>query len=1252
MVNQNENQNNEADSISLGIKNGNQKTEIELEILSPLDKKNDPRIKKYLKHLKNAIDNKDIKNLALSGVYGSGKSTIIKSFKSQYSDFEILNISLASFNETNDYATFKDQIQLNILQQIIYSQKAEKLPESRINRISELNIWDLKNWTNVVAFLVLIISTFLLLNFYSYQLNPNNWKLADKFNLSCFVLIILSLISMSKIGQIFIELLKNLRINKISLKDAEFGNKAENKDLLNKHIDEILYFFEKISIDIVVIEDLDRFNTTEIYRTLREVNFILNSYLFNINPKDPRKVTFLYAIKDDLFLDELDRTKFFDLIIPAIPFLNYSNSKNVLNEKLDKIFGNEIFFIKPSKEFINTVSSFITDNRSLLNIINEFIIYKEQQKLQNEELNQEKLLAIIIYKNLRPKDFSRLHISKSNIDLMFLNKEKLIKKSVDDLKDEIDLIEEKVKKIKEENTQSIRDLNLIYLYHIKESINDSNAKGLIYNTERKTFKIIISNALDLSRFYDEEIKYYTNVSTNYSVDIKITDIDANDTGYSYSEKYDLILNRDKRVDEKEDEIKENRNKQNDLNNWTLKQILEDKNLSKENLQKEIDVFYTESTIEENDRTYNDPLLIFLLLNGYVDEHYREYISIFQKGGINETDQEFKINIISRINEPKPYNYELTNLDDIIDELPINYFKNDRILNIDLVNHITVCRLNYPDKFQAILGTIANWNSKRTRQFLSSYLYDGNQSKVFIIELAKSWETLWYTVDKDPNFIEADTKQILYTLLTIADNPTLIFVNKNKELSSYIANDISILNEFNEQNTIERIQHILSDEVLDIKFKKLLPFVDKLEKIFDVVYKNDRYEITYNNLGILIEKKLDSNFNLERFNESNLTYIQENNLDEIINYIESDNYKSYIKNVYSKLEKNQNEELVYVLKVLNDEILETGVINMFLQKQVKKILNINDIKNVGIYDIVIKENKVEANWENIYQYYFEYDNNFNENLNSFLNLKENFSNLKSSFIRVSTEKDKLNEFIFKLITNDNLKIESYSSLLQSLPQQYKFPEDFVYSLINRDKVEKLIQSNIIPLTESNLKEIRSIYPGLQVKLLLRDWNNYLDFSKKYEIEIEDITLLLKDIILKEGLKNHIITNQVSEKDLLNEKLAFEVANFLITTKNKIKDLDTFLSFNKLKNIFSHKLENNIKVRLINLVGNKLTKGEILTLKSLMQKPFSSIHPKSQIMLTDNKVNWEFIKILQLKEIAGQAKANSKKEIRVWLNNYLK
>ncbi len=318
------------------------------------------------------------------------------------------------------------------------------------------------------------------------------------------------------------------------------------------------------------------------------------------------------------------------------------------------------------------------------------------------------------------------------------------------------------------------------------------------------------------------------------------------------------------------------------------------------------------------------------------------------------------------------------------------------------------------------------------------------------------------------------------------------------------------------------------------------------------------------------------------------------------FLANSSFTSLFNNIYSQLENNQDEDVAYILKVLNDEIIEEDIISLFLQKQLNKILNIDDLKFVNVWDLVIKENKVEATWENAYQYYFEYDNSFNESINTFLNTRENFLNLGSSLIKVSTEKDKQNEFILKLLTNDNLTIESYSVIPKSIPKQYKITDKFDYNLINRAKVEKLIELNIIPLTLYHFKEIKSNYPGLQIKLLLRNWNNYLDFYKKYdtEIEINDIILLLQDSSLKEGLKNYIIKNQISDDDLLNEQLANEVSKLLIDSKNKIKDVDSLLNFDRLKNIFYNKLESNIEVRLINLIGNKLTKDEILTLKDLM------------------------------------------------------
>src|SRR5690554_6190571 len=62
-----------------------------------LEKKELELINPYLSHLKNAMLDKDVLNIAVTGNYGSGKSTIIKTFQHLNPQFKYLNISLASF---------------------------------------------------------------------------------------------------------------------------------------------------------------------------------------------------------------------------------------------------------------------------------------------------------------------------------------------------------------------------------------------------------------------------------------------------------------------------------------------------------------------------------------------------------------------------------------------------------------------------------------------------------------------------------------------------------------------------------------------------------------------------------------------------------------------------------------------------------------------------------------------------------------------------------------------------------------------------------------------------------------------------------------------------------------------------------------------------------------------------------------------------------------------------------------------------
>ena len=61
------------------------------------------------------------------------------------------------------------------------------------------------------------------------------------------------------------------KLNKLNLKEGEIEI-IEDNSIFNKHLDEILYFFQVTEYNVVIIEDLDRFGTPNIFLKLRELN--------------------------------------------------------------------------------------------------------------------------------------------------------------------------------------------------------------------------------------------------------------------------------------------------------------------------------------------------------------------------------------------------------------------------------------------------------------------------------------------------------------------------------------------------------------------------------------------------------------------------------------------------------------------------------------------------------------------------------------------------------------------------------------------------------------------------------------------------------------------------------------------------------------------------------------------------------------------------------------------------------------------
>lgn len=456
-----------------------------------------------------ALSKKRIRNIGITGNYGSGKSSFFDTYiKVKSNDFKFLRISLASFSNefikkqennaseglnnqddkgdgksisnepninslsehsnTNIEDDFENEgllrkldekelknIEISILQQMLYKKSAEELPNSRFSRIRKTDKEKVVSWVGRIGLFLGLLFLFLFPDYLLEQISILKIDLTKPIKLLIRIFLFIPLCCIGKPFLVsIISKITNISLKTISIKDAEFEIKNNSSDsILNKRLDEILYFFEMTDYDVVIFEDLDRFNSNEIFIHLREINSIINGYE-NIK----RTVRFIYAVKDQMFSNE-ERVKFFDFIIPIIPFLNSSNAASELIKNQRE--QNMAFFEGISDSYLTEIGSYINDMRLLKNIVNEYILFNS--KLNPSKETEEKLFSLVLYKNLFPSDFSKMQRKTGDIELAFNWKRKVAENLKYRNNTNINSYHERIEKIKKECIKKISELKIIYL---------------------------------------------------------------------------------------------------------------------------------------------------------------------------------------------------------------------------------------------------------------------------------------------------------------------------------------------------------------------------------------------------------------------------------------------------------------------------------------------------------------------------------------------------------------------------------------------------------------------------------------------------------------------------------------------------------------------------------------------------------------------------------------------------------------------
>jgi hypothetical protein len=342
------------------------------------------------------------KNIAISGHYGSGKSSVILGVQRGLDERRIpwVNLSLSSLGiddprrarlqEDGTLAPLTNLIQKEIVKQLLYRKPPSEMPGSRYLRIDSFRPWPAAAWGAVVAIAFIIIATLFGLVARIEAVGPEGlmanrawapWASVGAIGVALGAAWFLGLR----------EWQSRLRVESVSAGGAAVRLSAKENSYFDEYLDEIVYFFQRTKTRVAIFEDLDRFKDPHIFETLRELNTVLN----NSEQIKSRPIQFIYAVRDSIFeqleVDSMpsgdtdavallastqesapsaNRTQFFDLVIPMVPFITHRSARDLLAAEFHE--SDE----RPSTALTNLVGGHLTDMRLIRNTRNEFEIYR------------------------------------------------------------------------------------------------------------------------------------------------------------------------------------------------------------------------------------------------------------------------------------------------------------------------------------------------------------------------------------------------------------------------------------------------------------------------------------------------------------------------------------------------------------------------------------------------------------------------------------------------------------------------------------------------------------------------------------------------------------------------------------------------------------------------------------------------------------------------------------------------------------
>lgn len=1143
-------------------------------------------LKIYDDALNFVFDDDNIKNVAISGAYSAGKSSMIETYKNAHPEIRCLHISLAHFESTessNGNSTEYSEAVLEgkILNQLIHQIHPDKIKQTNFKVKQKVSVFKIIiNTAIVTSYLILVAYIGFFSDWCNYvsTLTLEWLKKTLMWTTNSSILMLSGLLCVAIFGlatYTIITTQKNKNIfRKVNLQGNEIEIFEENDDsYFDKYLNEVMYLFENSDADVIVFEDMDRYNVNQIFEKLREINTLVN----NKNKKEKKPlIRFFYLLRDDIFVSK-DRTKFFDFIVPIVPVIDGSNSYNKFIEyfELGGIF--ELF----DKSFLQGLSLYVDDMRILKNIYNEFVIYRN--RIESTELNSNKLLAIIAYKNIFPRDFGNLQIGMGFVHTLFESKPSFIEQEIHKIELKIQRTEENIQLANDEIFASIDELDTAFLPTNLQIYTVAGNGVSTFKTRVELVKAMKDNP--------NSVQYYNNGPRPIDMTSEFASL-LHNTEY-VNRKQAIEIKTQNRIEALKVDIQQLQHQKSIVQNSRLQDIIK-----KENIDTIFSVIFTNEIGEKNifaeiKASSYFALIKYLVRNGFIDETYPDYMTYFYENSLSRIDKIFLRSVTDET--PKEYDYSLKDPKLVFSRLRLVDFDHVEILNFDLLCYILKTK---QDDVTFLTRLFQQLKETKNFKFIGQFLDIRRETNLFLESMNHLWSNVWKCILDESDFSNEQKKQYVIDTLYFSPKADIESLNKNRWLTAFISGTSTFL-DIDKPNVNSIIDGFT---LLDVQFA-WIDYGSSNKDLFNAVYSNNLYQLTFDLISLILEKiyKLTKG---DDFKSKTYTLISSKQNEPLAQYV-NENINHFIIIVLENCDKFINDEEFVALIILNNMEVNTDNKEEYISLLQTVIECIENVTNKEIWSLLLLQKRVKYSVDNILSYYFYSEKGLDSSLVQFVNSNNGDLNFDYEFINNKFGDNSASEFYKAIITCGELLDEKYHMILLSLNMVY---ESFIYKEIQGEKIIILIKLGFILMTDENLSFMRENYPEQLVPFIIK---NIYKYTKKI---INDKNYNLDEILL-------VLNENVADRYKIN--LLQYVTDKISVQKKKYSDA-----------VKKHILEYNMDVSDISFLF-KTFSDESDDVKEIIKN--ASVEHITEIIAEEYLIPFELLtELLETKELSAVTK----------------